>query len=436
MDEVIIYCERSTPRIEYTLKLVFSLVLGIRYRLVQVRDAFESQSGAKINYSSEPLKDAIQIAPCGLLSEEEIKLQTVQITEWNQLPIFFQTQSTDIPFDLFSAVFYLVTRYEEYLPFIPDSHGRFKADQSVVFRENFLRLPIVDRWCIALAEHLGILQSCKNSNPEKYKFLLTVDIDFPWTYRHKGFFRTTGALLRDFFSLRVNRFSARIKVLANSLPDPGESYSFLARVEKKLKLPIHYFLLCRKNLPYDTNVSVGKKAFRSLMQRLDLRGTVGIHPSYASAGFAPFLVEETKFMSDVLQRMVESSRQHFLRLRFPDTYRNLISVGIKTDFSMGYADHTGFRAGIARSFNFYDLWEEKETDLKIVPFQVMDRTLLSYLNLTPDQAIEEFDYYTKTIKAVGGEMVCLWHNDSLGDWGEWKGWQLVFEKMIEMNKVR
>ena len=102
---------------------------------------------------------------------------------------------------------------------------------------------------------------------------------------------------------------------------------------------------------------------------------------------------------------------------------------------MGYSNSTGFRAGISRPFFFYDLSIEKPTDLRIIPFQVMDRTMHSYMKLKPDEARREIEYYFETIANVGGYFVTLWHNTSLSNEGEWKGWKEVFEKMIEMSST-
>jgi hypothetical protein len=54
------------------------------------------------------------------------------------MPVFCQRQIGDLPFDPLAATFYLVSRYEEYLPFIPDEHGRFPAKQSFAFSNGFL----------------------------------------------------------------------------------------------------------------------------------------------------------------------------------------------------------------------------------------------------------------------------------------------------------
>jgi hypothetical protein len=434
MDGVIIYTDTINQRIEYVLHIVFNRVLGIEYRLTDSRSEFAGYRGPKINYSAGEATCNVQILPNGLLSESDIRLQDIRVTFWNNLPVFFQTQAPEIPFDIFSAVFYMVTRYEEYLPFIPDVHGRFRADQSLAFRNNFLRLPVVDLWCIELAGLLGIAGKCPNIHPSNYRFELTVDIDMPWTYRNRSLLCHLGPLMKELLLLRIKDFRNRLAVLLHLKPDPADNFHYIEETEKKLHRPVRFFALCRNRGTNDPNRSAGRKKFHSLLRQLDAKRTVGIHPSYVSSGFAPFMSEEIKYLENVLQRKIESSRQHFLRLSLPISYRNLIDDGITHDYSLGFAAQTGFRAGIARSFPFYDLQEEKTTGLMIHPFQVMDRTLLSYLKLTPDEAIEEYAYYAKIIHNVGGEFVSLWHNDSLGEFGEWKGWKKVFEAMIDMNK--
>ena len=38
----------------------------------------------------------------------------------------------------------------------------------------------------------------------------------------------------------------------------------------------------------------------------------------------------------------------------------------------------------------------------------------------------------QTIRSVHGEFVSLWHNESLGDTGRWKGWREVYEEMVKL----
>jgi hypothetical protein len=434
MIKIAVYSKSINPRIEYAVKLVFGVVLGIDYSIIDQKENFQKQEGIKINYSGDNFDSVLKIMPFGLLEEHSVRKQEINISMWHDLPVFFQSDTIEIPFDLFSSVFFLVTRYEEYLPFKPDQHGRFEADQSLAWQGKFLRLPIVELWCIELAKHLGIADKCPNIQSNNYSFRLTVDIDFPWRYLNKGLLYTAGKLGRDLITFRLKEFIYHFLVLLKKKPDPGNSYHALTEMEKRLGHSIRYFIFCRKRDTFDRNLTVGSKQFEKLLQQLDGKKNIGIHPSYASSDNLSLMVEEISYLSKVLNRKIESSRQHYLRLFFPTSYRNLIYQGVLCDYSMGFASHTGFRAGIARSFNFFDLTEEKETKLRIFPFQVMDRTLLSYLSLTPDEAINEYEYYTNCIRSVGGEFICLWHNDSVCDLGEWKGWKDVFEKMVELNE--
>ena len=42
-------------------------------------------------------------------------------------------------FDVFSASFYLVSRYEEYLPYVKDMYERFQAENSLAYKHNFYK---------------------------------------------------------------------------------------------------------------------------------------------------------------------------------------------------------------------------------------------------------------------------------------------------------
>ena len=125
------------------------------------------------------------------------------------------------------------------------------------------------------------------------------------------------------------------------------------------------------------------------------------------------------------------SRQHFLRLDLPFTYRRLIDLGIKEDYSMGFASQVGFRAGTSLSFYFYDLDIEVETTLLIHPFAVMDGTLNEYMELPIDDAQHLVKELIDKVKSVNGTFISLWHNETLSDMNLWKGWRQVYEYMIK-----
>jgi phosphoserine aminotransferase len=100
---------------------------------------------------------------------------------------------------------------------------------------------------------------------------------------------------------------------------------------------------------------------------------------------------------------------------------------------MGYPDEPGFRAGIARPYYFYDVAEDRQTSLKIIPFQITDEALdTKHLDSAASNKLI-LNLINETRK-VGGLFVSIWHNTLLLDNQECKGWREVFEFTIK-NQV-
>jgi hypothetical protein len=198
-------------------------------------------------------------------------------------------------------------------------------------------------------------------------------------------------------------------------------------MHKGVKQPPIFFWLLGDYAKYDDNIDVKNIEFQQLIKNISEKYAVGVHPSYRSNQAIYFIKEEKARLEKMIGMSVSKSRQHFLKLRFPETYRRLLEVGITDDYSMGYADDIGFRAGTAMPFPWYDIENESITHLIIHSFQVMDVTLKDYLKLTPDEAINNIHQIKEVIKAVGGTFTTLWHNPSVSNEGEWENWRKVYE---------
>lgn len=73
-----------------------------------------------------------------LLLEQGINDVEIYIQDWDEIPCFFPTsKNCFLPFDVFAASFYLLSRYEEYLPHLKDEHGRYPASESLAFKNGF-----------------------------------------------------------------------------------------------------------------------------------------------------------------------------------------------------------------------------------------------------------------------------------------------------------
>jgi hypothetical protein len=106
-------------------------------------------------------------------------------------------------------------------------------------------------------------------------------------------------------------------------------------------------------------------------------------------------------------------------------------MGICEDFSMGYHDEPGFRAGISRPFYFYNINTESVTEMKVFPFQVMDATLMQYKKLGPMVAADLISKIMGEVKRAGGTFISIWHNTSLLDNRAWHPWREVFESVLK-----
>lgn len=424
MPQITVISETITSRLDYVCKVLFEHVLKCNYNIQVTHEELE-EGVLVVNYSKEKIDDTIQIVPSGLLAEKRIQEQNITTGSYNNIVTLFHTGTGDLPFDIFSAAFYLLTRYEEYLPFEADEHGRFSAKQSIAYKNNIHDIPIAELWAKQLAGKLGIPFPAETLQP-----ILTIDIDEAWKYKNRGFVRNLGGGLKSLLKLEFRSFFHRIVVNMGLRPDPFHTYTYLSEQAKTNKQKLFFFVLIGCSSKEDTAYKSESNKFRELVQELAKAGDVGIHPSYASNLKIDLADKELMQLQELTGKEISNNRQHYLVLKFPDTYRRVVESGIKYDYSMGWHDLPGFRAGISRPFPYYDLDNEHETKLMLQPFIAMDRTFSNYMGLNPEQAINEIKKLKELVNSVGGQWSMIWHNDSVSNYGEWKGWRKVFEASI------
>lgn len=428
---IAVYSPHAGSRLRFTLKLIFRDVIGVPHKLISNVDEFNAFNGFKINYSNQELNCDLAFVPELLLSESDIKPVDLKPGKWNEFPVIFHRPNQTIPFDLFAATFYLASRYEEYLPTEFDKHGRFQSENSTAFKLGFLQKPIINCWCAVLQQIIQSKRPEIQFEKRQFIFTPTFDIDNAWAYRNKGFTRTAGASLKDLTKGDYGNFFKRFKVVFGSDSDPNDNYDFLRKLLLANNLKSVFFFLMGDYGKFDTNINPSNKAFQKLIKEISQIADVGIHPSYGSHQNQTQLNKEVKRLSDIIEKPVQVSRQHFLKFQLPETYNRLIAAGVTQDFSMGYASQPGFRASICVPFYFFDLNRNEETVLCVHPLTYMDGTLREYLNLNPQQAMALISSLVDEVKAVNGEFISLWHNDTVSDEKDWKGWQQVFESTIK-----
>ncbi|NQU55309.1 MAG: hypothetical protein HQ522_22550 [Bacteroidetes bacterium] len=432
---ILVYSEEITPRIKYIAELIFTQILQVEVTFTTNSSDFEKSSLAKINYSFQKFNNEFYIKPHRLMHSKALITPTINSVWYEGERYFFESSEDSVfPFEPFAASFYLVTRHEEYMEQNHDKLDRYPAERSILTKYNLLKKPIVNIWANLIAEKL------QEKFPElvfperKFKFLSTIDIDNAWAYSHKGFLRTFGALAKSITQGNFQELKSRLKVLTGVENDPYDSYKYLDSVFNGNEDKVKFFFLLGDYGRYDKNLSHKNKHYKKLIRKTKEKYDIGIHPSFASSqkkGNKKVKIEKQRLES-ISKEGVQKSRQHFLKLKLPKTYRQLIKAGITEDYTMGYSTQPGFRAGICTPYYFYDLKNEATTNLLIVPFQIMDGTLHHYLKLEPKEAFQEIENIMQEVKNVGGTFVSVWHNETVNNTGLWQGYQPVFEKM---NKI-
>jgi hypothetical protein len=432
---LLIYTPYQSLRLDYILKFIFGSLMGIEYRQTQDYNEYLLYIGPRISYSKQKFEEGIWIPSHDFLFSDKIIQIDPVITEtsWGKI-IFPSPESTRVPFDIFASSFYIVSRYEEYLPFKPDRFGRFQHTSSVLYIAGILSQPIVNIWVKKLQKVLIEKYPELKSHSPSYKFISTIDIDNAFAYREKGFFRSSGGYLRSLFCGKFSEMAERKKVLSGKETDPYDTYNFIKQIHHKHSIIPKVFILNGKYGKYDKNISVENPVLKKILKDLSATCEIGIHPSYWSNKHHS-LCEEKLSVEKTIEKNISISRQHFLILNFPETMLSLIENGISKDFSMGYSSIAGYRAGTCSPFPFFNLKTNKETTLIIYPFTWMDRTIRQHMKLSPEEADNFISKNISQIKESGGTFVALWHNESLSDKGYWKGWQKVYENMINFAKT-
>jgi hypothetical protein len=422
---ILIYSNTTSYRLQYICQFIFKEQLGTPYGITLDPEGFKEYNGPRINYSLANFEDPhiFNIRNHPLLFERDIRQQEITCFESGPYQAFFETSDSAFPFDIFAASFYLLSRYEEYLPHTKDMYGRYAHENSIAFKGGFLHQPLVNIWLKDFSDTLKALFPALHYKLPAFNYRPTYDIDIAWSYRSKGFIRNAGGFL-------MSPSLERIKVLLGLKNDPFDAYVFLDTLHKKYHLhPAYFFLVAAGKSKYDKNIARDSKPMVQLIQRHVQQYTVGLHPSWKSHNDPAALKEEKHYLEAVSGTSIDSSRQHYIKFSLPETFRQLINAGITNDYSMGYGSINGFRASIASPFYWYDLQTDKQTALRLHPFCYMDANSLFEQKSTAAQAYDELRHYYTACQAVNGTFITIFHNNFLGD-GELKAWREMYERFM------
>ena len=430
--KLLIYTPSITHRVQYIFSLFFEHLGSLPYEFTTDPEHVQQETGPVLNYSTKKFENGLHFPPSKLLFESGIIDRELELFKSDELcGVFPSPKNEFVNFDIFASAFFFVTRYEEYLPHLRDQYDRFDAKYSFAYKNGFLRKPMVNNYAQFLFQLIEQKYPSLSIKRTSYKYLNTIDIDNAWAYRQKGFVRTSAASAKDILTLNFKNLHRRVAVLLNFKKDPYDNYQYLWNLQDKYKLKSLYFFLLADYGLNDKNVPVWSKKFQSLIKAISDRAQIGIHPSFGSNKKPGELTKEIERLSLISKFEIMRSRQHFLILNMPETYRRLIEHEIKEDYSMGFASEVGFRASICTPYPFYDLDREEKTGLMLYPFAVMEATLKFYMETSQEQAFVIIDELIEEVRKVNGLFISLWHNETVSEEGLWKDWRVVYEHLVQ-----
>jgi hypothetical protein len=431
---LLIYSHIITPRLQYVVDFLSKELFDEPIQTTSNVEQFIASDSPRLTYADAPVTEqTFFIKNHPLLFEKGVRAQSIQCFACNQHKAFFQT-SGDFPFDIFAAIFYLLSRYEEYLPHEKDMYGRYNHTNSLAWREGFLHLPLVNIWLEQLKKALQQKFPDIRFRRNQFKCALSYDIDMAWSYKEKGMVRTLGGFARSLLKGEWKNLKERWLVLTGNKKDPYDCFEWLDALHLYCRLkPYYFFLVARSPSKYDKNISPKNRQFQNLVTYYGTGAgyKIGVHPSWSSGDNPALLQEEKEWLEVMTGKTITHSRQHYIRFTLPETFRNLVKAGIQKDFSMGYGTVNGFRASVCSSFAWYDLEAEQTSSLLLYPWCYMDANCYYEQKQTPQQAYQELLAYYERVKQVKGLFISIWHNSLLGTDEQFAGWRALFELFMK-----
>lgn len=424
------HIERPGPRSRYILAHVLGGMTGWIPREVEDLDAFRQVAGPKLIYGHGAVDGAVRIMPHGLLEERGIPVRQAHYEVVQGMPVLYPINGGLLPFDIFSAAFHLLSRAEEHGPIPRDEHGRPLTRHLQASVHGYLDRPLVDEWMQMLLAAWRTEDPGLPNHERTYAQVATMDADNGAMYLGRPWWRSVGSAARDLVKGRPTRVRDRIAVLAGSRPDPYAVHAaFVELARGHGALPIINFLASPRSA-HDHAVPLRTPYIKEVLRHTAEQAVVGLHPGYGSSGTPGQIAVERKALESAAGIVVMRSRQHYLRMRLPETVRELVDAGIREDHSMGLADAVGFRAGTCTPFPFYDLGAEQPLPIMMHPFAVMDSAMAYKMGLPPEEAVAKACRIADAVRSVHGTFITVWHERFLSNYGDEAGWGRVAPEVI------
>lgn len=326
--------------------------------------------------------------------------------------------------DVFGSAFFLLTRYEEAVVSARDEHERFPASESLALKGGFLGRPLVNEYVEVLWWALERVWPRLARPQRTFRQRPTHDVDIPFCPPRSlplALRLAAGdAVRRRDPALSARRFASFVETkLGRHGSDPCNRFEFLLAQNERYGLRSAFYFLAGGTAPLDGTYSLDDPWIRRLLRRVHERGhEIGLHPSYETLGDPSRLRSELDALrracaEEGIDQPIAGGRQHYLRWENPATWQDWDDAGLAYDSSLGFADHAGFRCSVCFDYPVFNLRTRRQLSLRERPLVAMDRTLVAYMELRPEELLEEVAELKRRCRLFQGDFTLLWHNSML-----------------------
>lgn len=428
---LLVRLDDPTPRARFAVNHLLGRMTSWPVHVAASEEEFRSSELPKVRYGSAGSEgaDALTVHASGALGLQHALPAEPEVGSEEGLPVLYPSSAGDDPF---AGAFYLLARCEEWAPRVRDAHGRLPSAEHFVVRHGLEQLPVIDHWVMRLVKVLRKRHPGLPAPQARYRHVLSVDVDNGLMVRGRPSWKQAGALMRAVLQGKVGEAALRMQVLLGRRNDPFDRYTELVELARMGKVDrLIAFLLMRGEGAHDHAADPWHPLMNDRFKQMDGAFDIGLHPSYRSSEDPQVFREDRALLEQIIGHPVRISRQHFLRWQVPGSLRLLEAAGLTEDHTLGFSDRPGFRCGTCTPFPWYDLEQERETDLMLWPFAVMDSTLHDRMGLGPEEAMRTMCAVSDSVRAVNGTFVSVWHDRFLSGYGIWQGWPEAMQQVVE-----
>ena len=425
----LVYTQKLTPRISYIFKHICLRILGVEVLFTSIIEEFISHTGPKISYGKKPIGNELFFQSYGLLEQQGFDFIEISVKKWeNTIGFFSVSGSSSLPFDIFSSSFYMISRYEEYLPHVKDEMGRFMASESLAFKEGFLQQPVVDIWAYIFKNKL--LEAFPEMIFPENKLIVhpVIEAAQPFAYKQKGIFRSVVGYANSLLHGKFRNIIARTQVILGVKRDPLDTFKWIVNKATRSKFNLTVFFLLGNSLVFDESMNTHRQKFKMLIKYVSDYKEVGLIFSFSSLNDYEMLKREKRRMEEITNRSLHSSINSEFLVNLPDIYRHLVELEVKRDFTMVFRDTVGFRAGTCTPFLFYDLDYEIKTPLVVHPAAM---TTLAFQTKYASDIEKVVGNILNAVDNVNGTFTIIFSNKDFSSAESNKVWRYIFSEKLQ-----